>query len=145
VNILFLSVSNSARSQIAEGLARAILGDAAKVLSAGSEPSGRVHPLAVKTLAEIGIDISTHHPKSVADLRPEFVGALDFVITLSGENSGPSISASARHLHWPMPDPAAASEAESLLTFRHVCDEIEKRIEYFWEFQKLDQEALNRR
>jgi arsenate reductase len=68
-NLLFLCVANSARSQMAEGLARARFGDAVNVQSAGSQPSG-VNPLAIRALAEIEIDITHHRSKSVAEIDP---------------------------------------------------------------------------
>ncbi|HEY5960151.1 MAG TPA: arsenate reductase ArsC, partial [Polyangiaceae bacterium] len=76
--ILFLCVANSARSQLAEGLARMIFGDQLRVQSAGSEPS-RVNPYAVEVMQELGVDLSTHHSKSVQTIDPTTV---DTVITL---------------------------------------------------------------
>ena len=72
MNILFLCVGNSARSQIAEGLAKNMFGQKNIIRSAGSEPSGKVHEGAIETLKEIGIDISDHSSKSIEDLDNEF-------------------------------------------------------------------------
>src|SRR3546814_9614205 len=83
--ILFLCVANSARSQMAEGLTRYLLGDRATVMSAGSAPS-RVNPYAVEAMAEIGIDISGHRSKSVDDIDPAEV---DLVVTLCAEEDCP--------------------------------------------------------
>ncbi len=80
-HILFLCVANSARSQMAEGIARELAPSGVKVSSAGSAPS-QVNPLAIKALAEIGIDISGQYSKSVADIPPEDV---DVVVTLCSE------------------------------------------------------------
>jgi arsenate reductase len=82
---LFLCVANSARSQMAEGIARALAPSGVKVSSAGSAPS-QVNPLAIKVLAEIGIDISTQYSKSVADIPPADV---DLVVTLCSEEECP--------------------------------------------------------
>ena len=78
MNILFLCVVNSACSQMAEGLARSLLGDRATVSSAGSQPS-QVNPFAVEALAEIGVDISDQSSKSVDVIGPDSV---DLVVTL---------------------------------------------------------------
>ena len=76
--ILFLCVANSARSQMAEGLARQILGAEYEIQSAGSKPS-KVNPFAIKALKELEIDIENHYSKSVEDIKAETV---DIVITL---------------------------------------------------------------
>ena len=126
--VLFLCVANSARSQMAEGLARARLGPRARVQSAGSSPS-RVHPDAVAVMAEVGIDLGSHHSKSVADLDPESV---DLVVTLCAEEICPVFLGGARRLHWPLPDPAGSADGVSpggsLDRFRAVRDELERRI-----------------
>ncbi len=126
MNILFLCVANSARSQMAEGLARHLFGDAARVQSAGSSPS-RVHPLAVRALAEEGIDIAGQRSKSVDDID---VSNLDVVITLCAEEVCPVLPTRARRLHWPMLDPAAASgtEDERLGNFREVREQIRQKL-----------------
>ncbi len=79
--VLFLCVANSARSQMAEGLARAAFGDRVPVASAGSHPTG-LNPLAVKALAELGIDISGQRSKSVDSIDPSTVG---LVVTLCAD------------------------------------------------------------
>ena len=81
MNILFLCVAKSARSQMAEGLARELLGDQATVKSAGSAPS-QLNPYAIEAMAEIGMDISNHHSKSVDEIDP---GSIDLVVTLCAE------------------------------------------------------------
>jgi arsenate reductase len=127
--LLFLCVANSARSQMAEGIARALLGKSLLVQSAGSAPS-RVNPLAMQALAEIGIDLSGQRSKSVAEIDPTTVG---MVITLCAEEVCPVFLGDARRLHWPLPDPAGhdESEAASLERFRAVRDELKERIESF--------------
>jgi len=124
--VLFLCVANSARSQMAEGLARARFGDAVNAQSAGSLPS-RVNPLAIRALAEIGVDITHHRSKSVEEIDPATV---DLVVTLCAEEVCPVFLGKARRLHWPLPDPAAAEGTgeERLQMFREVRDEIIRRL-----------------
>lgn len=124
--ILFLCVANSARSQMAEGLARAHFGERARVQSAGSKPSV-VSPLAVTALAEIGIDIRLQRSKSVAEIDP---ASVDLVVTLCKEEVCPVFPKRVRKLHWPLPDPAAepSAFAHPLDAFRDVRDELARRI-----------------
>lgn len=124
--MLFLCVANSARSQMAEGLARARFGDSVRVQSAGSDAAG-VNALAVKALAELGIDISGQTSKKADTIDPETV---DTVVTLCAEEVCPVFLANARHIHWPLPDPTAGggTEEEKLARFREVRDELRRRI-----------------
>src|SRR5579875_3138744 len=127
--LLCLCVQNSSRSQMAEGLARAILGTAVRVQSAGSRPAG-VNPLAVAAMAEIGIDISAQRSKPLESIDAKTV---DTVITLCAEEVCPVFSSGVRRLHWPIADPAAAdvslSQARRLANFRAARDQIKARIE----------------
>ena len=123
-SILFLCVNNSARSQMAEGLARARFGSRIRVQSAGSSPTG-VNPLAIQALAESGIDISHQHSKSVDTIDP---AGVDLVITLCAEEICPVIFGPARRLHWPLPDPGHAPAADQLQRFRDTRDEIARRL-----------------
>ena len=127
--ILFLCVANSARSQLAEGLARSIFGDRIPVQSAGSEPS-RVSPYAVEVMREVGIDLDTHHSKSVETIDPATVGT---VVTLCAEEVCPAFLGRARRLHWPIPDPASQdpslSREELLSRFRTARDTIRGLLE----------------
>jgi len=127
--ILFLCVANSARSQMAEGLARRIFGDAVPVQSAGSEPS-TVHPYAVEAMQELGLDISTHRSKSVQTIDPASVHT---VITLCAEEVCPAFLGDARRLHWPIPDPASKdptmSREQMLDRFRTARDTIRSKVE----------------
>lgn len=102
-DILFLCVANSARSQMAEGLARWLFGDAARVQSAGSQPS-RVNPFAIEVMAELGVDLRAQHGKSVDTIDPTTVTV---VITLCAEEVCPVFLHGAQRLHWPIPDPAS--------------------------------------
>lgn len=124
--VLFLCVANSARSQMAEGITRALAGQRLRVQSAGSEPS-QVNPLAVRALAEIGIDIESQRSKSVDTIDPETV---DTVITLCAEEVCPVFLGAARRLHWPLNDPAGHDEPleVGLARFREVRDELRRRI-----------------
>jgi len=106
MNILFLCVGNSARSQIAEGLAREMLPSKFTVESAGSSPSGVIHDGALKTMKEVGIDISQQKSKSIEDLDEEFLRNIDFVITLCAEEVCPVMESGVKKIHWPNPDPA---------------------------------------
>lgn len=118
INILFLCVANSARSQLAEGLAEALFGNKARIQSAGSVPSGSVQPWAIEVLKDDGIDISQNWSKSYEQLSSEFVEKLDFVITLCAGEICPSMASKAQRLHWPIPDPAAAPEDEKSEAFK---------------------------
>jgi arsenate reductase len=125
--ILFLCVANSARSQIAEGVARSIVPAGTKVWSAGSRPTS-VRPEAIAVLKELGIDISHHRSKAVAEIP---AAEVDTVITLCGEEECPVFLGKARRRHWGLPDPAAVtgSEEDRLTAFRNTRDELRRRIE----------------
>lgn len=129
MNILFLCVANSARSQLAEGIAKSIFKDKAKIESAGSEPSGKVQPWAVEVLREEGIDISKNWSKSTDQLSPAFLADLTYVITLCAEEVCPVLPSHATRLHWPIKDPAHAPESEKRDAFRSAASEIRKRLQ----------------
>lgn len=129
MNILFMCVANSARSQMAEGIAKSILPKNFRIESAGSEPKF-VHPLAIEALKEIQIDISKNKSKSFNDFEKSFTDNLDFIITLCAEEVCPVVLSKARKLHWPLPDPANSAlpiEAQKE-QFKSVRDELVKRI-----------------
>lgn len=131
MNLLFMCVANSARSQLAEGLAISLFGSKANIQSAGSKPSS-VNPYAIQVLKEVGIDISHHTSKSVADLPQDFVENLDYVVTLCAEEVCPVVISKAKKLHWPLPDPAVAgTDEEQMKLFRETRDEIQKRLDLF--------------
>lgn len=128
--VLFLCVQNSARSQMAEGLARALGPQDLRVLSAGSAPS-RVNPDAVQALEEIGIDISAQRSKSVADID---LGTVDTVVTLCQEEVCPYVQAGTERLHWPLPDPAAETDPDKRRqAFGQVRDQLRQRIQAWLE------------
>ncbi len=129
-HVLVLCVANSARSQMAEGIARRLAPDGVRVSSAGSEPS-RVRSQAVEVLAEVGIDASEHRSKSLDEFADENV---DCVVTLCAEENCPVWLGEAWRVHWPLPDPAAitGSDEEVLASFRRVRDEILRRLEVWF-------------
>ncbi len=124
-HILFLCVANSARSQMAEGIARRLAPAGVQISSAGSEPT-RVRPEAVVVMREIGIDIGTQSSKGLADIER----SVDAVITLCNEEVCPVWIGRGMRLHWGLPDPAATAgdEATRLAAFRSVRDELGRRL-----------------
>ena len=132
VRLLFLCVANSARSQMAEGLARHLFGDGAVVQSAGSKPT-RVNPFAAQALRQRGIDPSEQTSKSADEIDPESV---DIVITLCAEEVCPVFLSGAQRLHWPLPDPdtddPALSAPARLQRFVQTRDELERRLSAWW-------------
>lgn len=127
MTILFLCVANSARSQMAEGLARKMFGERHTIVSAGSRPS-HVNPFAIQALEEIGIDTTSHTSKSVDEID---LSNIDLVITLCQEEVCPILPIKTKKLHWPIADPAghAGTEGEQLARFRITRDEISRRLD----------------
>jgi arsenate reductase (thioredoxin) len=125
-SLLFLCVANSARSQMAEGLARHLLPAEIDVQSAGSRPT-MLNPRAVEVMREIGIDISAQRSTAVESVDP---AGVDTVVTLCAEEVCPVFPGSVERVHWPLPDPAdpALGEEQSLRRFREVRDELARRI-----------------
>ncbi len=123
--ILVLCTGNSCRSHLAEGLLRRALGPGYRVASAGSRPAGFVHPLAIRVMAEIGIDLSGHHSKPLEEFLPQGV---ETVITVCGnaDQACPRFPGQVSRHHFPFVDPAHASgsEEEQLAVFREVRDGI---------------------
>lgn len=130
--VLILCTGNSCRSHMAEGILRAAAGDILDVRSAGSKPAGYVHPLAIKALAEIGIDISEHHSKHMDEFLEMQV---ETVITVCGnaDQACPMFPGQLNRHHWGFDDPAHASgsEEEQMLMFRRVRDEIRRVFEAY--------------
>ena len=123
--VVFLCVANSARSQLAEALARRIAPPGTMVLSAGSNP-WRVHPMAVRVLDEVGIDISRARSKGIDEIHIERAG---LVVTLCAEEVCPVVPGSVRRLHWPLEDPAEAwGEEEMLRRFRETRDLLTEKL-----------------
>jgi len=125
--VLILCTGNSCRSHMAEGILRAAGGDLLDVHSAGSKPAGYVHPLAIKAMAEIGIDISTHTSKHMNEFLERDVHT---VITVCGnaDQACPMYPGQVARHHWGFDDPAHApgNEEEQMVVFRRVRDEIQK-------------------
>ena len=130
--VLILCTGNSCRSHLAEGILRAAAGNILDVQSAGSKPAGYVHPLAIKVMQEIGIDISKHHSKHMNEFLKQKV---ETVITVCGnaDQACPIFPGPVNRHHWPFVDPAHAkgSEEEMLNVFRQVRDEIKKVFEAY--------------
>lgn len=126
LTLLFLCVHNSARSQMAEGLAKKILGDKVMALSAGTEPTS-VNPFAMHVMREVGVDISNYRSKSVKEID---WNSIDFVVTLTDQEVAPSVLLkSAKRLHWDIDDPV-----ETFDSFRKVRD---KLISHIHEFKNI--------
>jgi arsenate reductase len=130
--VLVLCTGNSCRSHLAEGLLRAASKGRFEVASAGSRPAGFVHPLAVRVMAEIGIDISKHTSKHMNDFLARKVQT---VITVCGnaDQACPMFPGQLNRHHWPFEDPAHATgtDAEVLAVFRRVRDEIRRVFEAY--------------
>lgn len=125
--VLILCTGNSCRSHLAEGILRSVAGEALEVASAGSKPAGYVHPLAIKVMAEIGIDISAHRSKHLSEFLEQSV---ETVITVCGhaDQACPMFPGQVNRHHWGFDDPAHATgtEEEQLTVFRRVRDEIHR-------------------
>jgi arsenate reductase len=125
-HILFLCVQNSARSQLAEGIARFLAPPGVTVSSAGSSPAF-VRPQAIQVLKEIGIDISGQRSKAIEEIDS---AAVDAVVTLCAEEVCPLFLGAAVRLHWSLPDPAKApgDDEARLNAFRATRDELFRRL-----------------
>ncbi|ANM31773.1 hypothetical protein ABI59_22740 [Acidobacteria bacterium Mor1] len=129
-SVLFLCVANSARSQMAEGIARALAPEGVSVYSAGSSPT-QVRPEAVEVLREIGIEIDGQHSKSVDDVPFRDV---DLIVTLCAEEVCPVVPGDVARQAWGLPDPAGVEDpGERLDAFRRVRDTLRERIPRLWE------------
>jgi arsenate reductase len=128
--ILFLCTGNAARSQMAEGLARAFHGDVLDVVSAGSRPAGWVHPLAIRAMAEIGVDISDQESKPA---EPFLDQPFDVVVTVcdSAAKDCPRWPGAKRIEHWPIEDPSWGEDEEStrFQRFEETRDDLRQRID----------------
>ncbi|KAB2639039.1 MAG: arsenate reductase ArsC [Verrucomicrobia bacterium] len=130
--VLILCTGNSCRSHLAEGILRHAAGDLLDVRSAGSRPAGYVHPLAIRAMAEIGIDISAHHSKHLDEFLQQDV---ETVITVCGnvDQACPLFPGQLNRHHWGFDDPAHApgDEDAQLAVFRRVRDEIMRVFEAY--------------
>lgn len=138
--ILILCTGNSCRSHLAEGILREALGRSFRVVSAGSKPAGYVHPLAIKAMAEIGIDIRHHHSKHLDEFLTDEV---ETVITVCGnaDQVCPLFPGQMNRHHWGFDDPAHAtgSDDEQMAVFVRVRDEI-SRVFLAYAAGRLDQQ-----
>ncbi len=127
--ILFLCTGNSCRSQMAEGLARAIGESSVEVESAGTHPIG-VHPRAIAAMKEISIDISGHASKGIDSAMVKWA---DLIVTLCGDarDHCPVPPAHVRSIHWPIHDPFGAAGSDEAIReeFRRVREDLRGRIE----------------
>jgi arsenate reductase len=143
--LLILCTGNSCRSQIAEGILRAALNDDYIVASAGSKPAGYVHPLGIRVMAEIGIDISAYRSKPVAEFLDQKV---ETVITVCGDSDQgcPMFPGKVNRHHWGFDDPASAAgtEGEQMRVFRRVRDEI-RRVFEAYAAGRMDEAKASRR
>jgi arsenate reductase len=140
--VLILCTGNSCRSHLAEGILRAAAGDLLNVQSAGSNPSGQVHPLAIQAMKEIGIDISGHRSKSMNEFLRQPV---ETVITVCGNADAacPRYPGQLNRHHWGFDDPAqaAGTDEEKLAVFRRVRDEIKRVFEAYAEGRRDQSKA----
>ncbi len=127
--VLFLCTHNSARSQMAEGLLRRLGGDRFEVASAGTEAT-RVRPLAIRAMAELGVDILDHESKTLDRYLDQ---PFDLVVTVCDEanETCPVFPGATRRLYWSVPDPSKAtgSDDQRLAAYRSARDEIRRRLE----------------
>jgi arsenate reductase (thioredoxin) len=127
--VLFLCTGNSARSQMAEGLLRALAGEQFEVFSAGTEPKGRILPEVQEAMREIGIDVSGQRSKSVTEYLGKAVFAHVITVCADAEDNCPAVFLNmGTHEHWPFDDPAKFDDASRLARTRDVRGQIESRL-----------------
>ncbi len=128
--VVFLCTGNSCRSQMGEGLLRRRLGERIEALSAGTRPAGEVHPLAIRAMAEIGIDISGQTPKTIDALGDATVG-LAITVCGNARDTCPHLAIAREQIHVGFDDPADATgtEEERFAVFRRVRDGIAAEVE----------------
>jgi arsenate reductase len=130
--ILILCTGNSCRSHLAEGILRTAAGDILNVQSAGSNPAGYVHPLAIQVMKEIGIDISAHRSKHMNDFLKQ---PIETVVTVCGnaDQACPMFPGQVNRHHWGFYDPvhATGTDQEKTAVFRKVRDEIKMVFEAY--------------
>ena len=115
-SVLFVCVANSCRSQMAEALAKTLGQGRWEVWSAGSHPSGHVHPVAVQMMAELGLDMSAHRSKGLADLPPK---RWDYVVTMGCGDACQTVSAH-RRIDWAIPDPVGLPVEDARRIREHI-------------------------
>jgi arsenate reductase len=132
LRVLFLCTHNSSRSQMAEGLLRTRGGPAFEAFSAGTEPR-TVHPLAMKVMREIGIDLSDHQAKGIDQFAVEPPMDLVIIVCHEAQETCPFFPNARRQVHWGFPDPSRVTGTEEvrLAAFRHIRDLIAAKIDQF--------------
>lgn len=136
--VIFLCTGNSARSQLAEGLLRALANDHFEVFSAGTEPKGRILPEVEEVMREIGIDISNQYSKSVMEYLGRQVFAHVITVCADAEENCPAVFLSmGEHHHWPFDDPAKFDDSTRLESTRRVRDQIEARLRLWLDEQGI--------
>jgi thioredoxin type arsenate reductase len=127
MKVLFLCTANSCRSQMAEGFARQYGSGIVEPYSAGAHPTS-LHPLAVEVMKEVGVDISRHHSKGIADVPQD----VDLVVTVCDQaaEACPIFPGAAKTIHWSVPDPVQArgTPEEIRAAFRRARDDIDARV-----------------
>lgn len=127
--VLFLCTGNSARSQMAEGLMRALAGEQFEVFSAGTEPKNGILPEVQEAMREIGIDVSSQRPKSVMEYLGKAVFAHVITVCADAEENCPAVFLGmGNHEHWPFDDPAKFDDETRLARTCRVRDQIESRL-----------------
>ena len=141
-NVLILCTGNSCRSHLAEGILRSIAGDLFEVHSAGSKPAGYVHPLAIRVMQEIDIDISSHRSKHMSEFMQT---PIETVITVCGnaDQACPIFPGQVNRHHWPFDDPAHATgtEEQQLEVFRRVRNEIRRTLTVYIDGRRDERKA----
>lgn len=129
-NVVFLCVHNSARSQIAEAMARTMAPEGTNIWSAGTNPT-RVHPETVLALKDLGLDPTPLRSKHIDEIPWRDA---DLIVSVCGEADDvcPAVDPVVRRVHWPLPDPTVAPEAERAAAFRLTCDQLRWRISSLW-------------
>jgi arsenate reductase (thioredoxin) len=130
--VLIVSTTNSCRSQMAEGILKHTSGDLLEVISAGSKPSGFIHPKALDVMKEIGIDLSLHRSKHLDEFKDKKAHTL-ITMCPKAESHCSSFTVTSRRLQWYYEDPALArgTFADETKTFRITRDQIKKDVEDF--------------
>jgi protein-tyrosine-phosphatase len=124
--VLFVSVEDAGRGAMAEAWARHLSPHGIEVASAGTAPAGALHPLAIQTMAEVGLDLSQIRSKSLADMPMD---RYDVVVTLCDGAILLPVPPGVARVHWPLPDPTTTTVEEELDAFRHLRDDLAARIE----------------
>lgn len=141
--VLILCTGNSARSQMAEGLLRAMAGEHFEAHSAGTEPKSGILPEVQEVMREISIDLSAQFPKSVTEYLGKAVFAHVITVCADAEDKCPAIFLNmGTHEHWPFEDPAKADESQRLETSRRVRDQIADRLRLWLTTQNITPNPL---